>query len=86
MKEETLETYNGWKNRETWLVNVWLNNDQISYNYLRSVLSNDEPKLRARNLSVYFDELLEDGSISLWTDLLREVLSKVDWQEIATSQ
>jgi len=86
MKEDRLETYNGWKNRETWLVNVWLNNDQISYKYFRSVLSKDEPKLRAKNLSEYFDELLEDGSISLWTDLLREVLSKVDWQEIATMQ
>ena len=86
MRDETLKTYNGWKNRETWLVNVWLNNDEISYNYFRTVLSKDDPTLRAKNISEYFDELLEDESITLWKDLMREVLSKVNWQEIVSSQ
>lgn len=26
--------YNGWSNYETWLVSLWLNNDQASYNAL----------------------------------------------------
>jgi hypothetical protein len=29
------ETYNGWKNYETWLVGLWLDNDQGSYEYWR---------------------------------------------------
>ena len=27
------KTYNGWTNYETWLVNLWMSNDEGSYNY-----------------------------------------------------
>ena len=33
---DTISTYNGWSNRETWLVSLWLNNDPASYNLLQS--------------------------------------------------
>ncbi len=26
--------YNGWCNRETWIVNLWLSNDMESYYYI----------------------------------------------------
>ena len=29
--------YNGWKNRETWLVTLWLNNKPVSHNMLRAI-------------------------------------------------
>jgi hypothetical protein len=29
------ETYNGWKNRTTWALNLWLANDQDSYTAAR---------------------------------------------------
>lgn len=32
---QTLATeYNGWTNRETWVVNLWLSNDMESYYYI----------------------------------------------------
>ena len=30
-ENETAERYNGWSNRDTWLVALWLNNDERNY-------------------------------------------------------
>lgn len=30
------ERYNGWANRDTWLVALWINNDQKNYNFVSS--------------------------------------------------
>lgn len=84
--KDVVEQYNGWKNRETWLVNSWLNNDEISYRYLMAVIRDNDPPKSARIVNEYFDELLEDSTIPLWMDLMREVLSKVDWTELVLSQ
>jgi len=35
-------TYNGWTNRETWLVSLWLNNDPGSYEMLAEALARSE--------------------------------------------
>ena len=86
MNYKTVPTYNGWKNRETWLVNVWLNNDEISYNYLIARLREGNSLKQAKEVNQYFNELLEDTSITLWKDLMFEVLSKVDWIELVSSQ
>lgn len=32
------ETYNGWTNYETWLVNLWLTNDEGSYDVVRETV------------------------------------------------
>lgn len=86
MNDKVVSTYNGWKNRETWLVNVWLNNDEISYNYLIATLREGNSLKQAKEINQYFNELLEDTSITLWKDLMFEVLSKVDWVELVSSQ
>jgi len=38
------KTYNGWTNYETWVVNLWMDNDEGTYDYWREVaqeVSND---------------------------------------------
>lgn len=32
------EKYNGWKNRDTWLVALWLNNNKTAYNWSQRIL------------------------------------------------
>ena len=84
MSELTL-TYNGWSNRETWLVSLWLNNDEYSYKLLTDIL---ELNLSSSNKAKILQELVEDQmydldlGANLFSDLLATSLSKVDWLEV----
>jgi len=42
MNNTATDTYNGWTNRETWLVSLWLNNVQASYSILLEALEQNE--------------------------------------------
>lgn len=86
------KTYNGWKNYETWLVNIWLSNDQGTHecwqerakNYMNWV-SGDE-KEAAELLSSALKDWTEEGTpelTGLYADLINAALSEVDWYEIA---
>jgi hypothetical protein len=35
------DEYYGWINYETWLVSLWLNNNEGDYNYLNEIVSNE---------------------------------------------
>jgi hypothetical protein len=41
MNDTVSVTYNGWSNRETWLVSLWLNNDPASYDLLQTACKKD---------------------------------------------
>ena len=77
-----IATYNGFVNRETWLISLWLNNDQASYELLGGVLRlsttgfKKAEKLEALVSNQMYDLELE---ASLWSDLLSTALAKVDW-------
>jgi hypothetical protein len=77
--------YNGWKNYETWVVALWIDNDQCTYNESRELISNCEEVYEAADiLKEWFEDMnpLNDQS-SVWNDLLSAALSEVDWYEIA---
>ena len=87
MSELTL-TYNGWVNRETWLINLWLNNDEHNYKLLSDIL---ELNISSNNKAKKLQELVEDQMYdldlraNLFSDLLATSLSKVDWLEVIKS-
>lgn len=89
--------YNGWTNYETWLVNMWMDNDQGSQDYYGSYAlqvyeeASDQPPLtREEHARLRFADWLKEHHEEnmpelpgVYGDLLRGALSEVNWCEIA---
>ena len=79
------EGYNGWPNYETWLVGLWLDNDERTYRHWRAEAS----KLSAWELARVLETAHKDTSYDLtgaegvWADLVGAALSRVDWAYLA---
>jgi hypothetical protein len=96
---EADSSYNGWSNYETWVVNLWLGNDEGSYTTCRSLtqrcfeeaVANEVLSRKERacyQLANALKEMIEDGNplagdASVYADLLNASISEVNWQEIA---
>ena len=80
--------YNGWKNYETWVVALWIDNDQSTYNYSRELAQEyrmpDGAKYPLADAlkSWVVNDLIPDVS-GLAGDLLGAALDEVNWFEIA---
>jgi len=85
---QTLPEYEGWTNKPTWAVKLWIDNDEASYSYWNSKA---QSMLRYKDSAVYKLELClekfhEGGYFSkngMYTDLLGWALAYVNWREIA---
>jgi hypothetical protein len=93
------ETYNGYTNYQTWLVSVWMDNDEGVHDhwieiakeeYSRAEESKYLSKLQDAkcNLAELLKDYHEDGMSELridglYADLLNDALECVDWIEIA---
>ena len=82
MQTENTDSYNGWTNYETWLVNIWLTNDPGTYSAARWAAVDNADALRE-----WVTEWVTESvpASSLTADLLGAALSEVDWHEIAES-
>jgi hypothetical protein len=73
--------YNGWSNRATWNVSLWLNNEEGTYNELQRLTRH---AASAEALAGKIEELCK----AIWGDKTPDgdALSQVDWQEIADGE
>jgi hypothetical protein len=85
------QEYNGWKNYETWIVALWINNDQglqeTVHDMARDCVDNEHANY---DLSHAIKDMIEEmnplnDTADLFTDLLNAALSEVDWYELAES-
>lgn len=89
--------YNGWTNYETWVVNLWMDNEEGSYNYWREqakqAIEHATPSSWATaeeaatsTLTHVLKEQHEEALPELTgfaADLLNAAMSEVNWYEIA---
>jgi hypothetical protein len=89
--------YNGWWNYETWLVNLWMDNEEGSYRYWGEVAGETYEEAEAEkpfskeeraklDLSERLKEEHEEAAPELqgvFSDLLNAAMSEVNWYEIA---
>ena len=70
-------TYNGWTNRETWNVNLWLFNDYDRYQWLQAIFPSGcgGPVAAERVCRMFFGDKTPDNCL----------LSKVNWQEVCNA-
>lgn len=85
-----MERYNGWANRQTWTVNLWLNNEPGTYEYLDELTHGGRQRLskyEAADVLKDFvtESLAPDLGATMFSDLLTHALALVDWDEIIAS-
>ena len=84
--------YNGWTNYETWLVNLWLDNDGSSESLSETCADMYETRADfdesdfANVIREYVDEvyLSESPQSGMVADIIGAAMRQVDWHEIAS--
>jgi hypothetical protein len=87
-------TYNGWTNYQTWVVKLWIDNEQHSQEYwldraAQCLKESEGDKDEARynlssELEIEHDECAPEVS-GVFADLLQRSMGLVEWREIADS-
>lgn len=80
--------YNGWKNWETWNVNLWIDNEEPTYRekvrFLRRAhRAND---IDADTVREFCEDMFPNGTPDMQNDekeTVAEQWAKVDWSELA---
>lgn len=81
----TTETYNGWTNYESWVVALWIDNEESAHINAREIASEHESDMAAGEaIERWLDSQLEDRipESGLLADLITHAMARVDWREI----
>ena len=82
----TKHKYNGWTNYETWNYKLWLDNNQETYDAVRTLAKKHND---AFDLSIELSKVAHDNAplleASFYSDVLNASISEVNFFEIAES-
>ena len=83
----TDETYKGWTNYETWLVALWIENENgVQLEAMNLAGSADDAYELSRNLKEWIEDIDSLEKFGLYRDLIDAALPDVNWLEIAEYQ
>lgn len=76
------ETYNGWKNYETWNCKLWIDSDEFTQSTIYSQASDLSTEEYAEWIKEFHE--MQMPELEGWArDLLMSAIENVDWYEIA---
>ena len=81
-----MSEYNGWKNYETWLVNVWFSDSYNEY-YLEQFRDGELVEtVTADDVREYVESWVDETTPEngFVTDLVNGAMREVDWRELAS--
>jgi len=82
----TKQKYNGWTNYETWNYKLWLDNNQATYDAVRTLAKKHND---AFDLSIELSKVAHDNAplleASFYSDVLNASIREVNFFEIAES-
>src|SRR4051812_8317451 len=89
-EENPRRNYNGWTNYETWVVRLWLDNEEPSYRYWTEQARHWHGRegaacSLARQLQGELTEASPVTEPTVYSDLMNAALDEVNWLEIAES-
>jgi len=86
LESQTVSTdYNGWSNYETWLINLWLTNEEPYYYEMQRILSTYTSLQDQADALLEFMQLEheEQKVTGVWSDIIGNTLWRANWHEIA---
>jgi len=87
-------SYNGWRNYETWLAGLYLNDGTDWQNFVETELLGEEEEItedkKVEMLAEYLKDYIEEeaemaGLNGFLVDLLFSAISEIDFTELATA-
>lgn len=86
------DEYNGFPNQETWIINLWIGDDDDLYQEARDFIVDaytqrrshpDKTAALADDLQSMFGNIFFEWGSSWYSDLLAAALNRVNWYELA---
>ena len=72
------KNYNGWANRETWNIALWINNDECSYQTMRDIIK----RMKRVSSAAAAREISEVALGKVTRDGISLNCKKIKWSEI----